>query len=319
MLGLSDKPIRLRDFFRVRDLYFSVVGYKNYDYVKAFLRYAPGKGGRFKDGREYKKLGYEEAVEIGRDYFSEKEGIFRVKKEVIEEVFKPEERLEEVMDEDVKRVVEFFSGIPRKEMGVTGSRLIGLKGSESDIDFVMYGKYWHAGREKIRKGIETGRISEPDEDTWDFIYKKRKPALTYQAFLIHERRKYHRAFIGSTYFDLLYVRGYEELSREIPEEKGEKMGKQKVFGEVIDDRFVFDYPAYYPLKNSRIFAVLSFTHTYAGQAFRGERIEAYGDLEIIRGKPYLVVGTKRETPDEYIVSRTLIEKSGVGEYLNERV
>jgi len=34
-------------------------------------------------------------------------------------------------------------------------------------------------------------------------------------------------------------------------------------------------------------------------------------LEEIDGKFYLVVGTKRETQDEYIVSLDLIEKSGL--------
>ncbi len=48
-----------------------------------------------------------------------------------------------------------------------------------------------------------------------------------------------------------------------------------------------------------------------GQAFRGERILARGDLEEINGKLYLVVGTKRETQDEFILSLDLIEKEGL--------
>lgn len=317
MPSLLDKPLRLRDFVRVGSLFFSVVGYKNEWSVKCFLRYAPGKGGRFLDGVEYKKLSHEEALEVGREYFSPGEGIFRVEYSLIDEVFKPEERLAEVMDEEVRKVVDFFSGIPKSEMGVTGSRLIGLKGNESDVDFVVYGKYWHHAREKIIRGIQRGIISEPDEETWDFIFRKRKPPLTYEAFVEHERRKFHRAFIGSTYFDLLYVRGYDEIHKPIPEEKGEEMGKIKIEAELIDDSDVFDYPACYPVRHEKVKAVLSFTHTYSGQAFRGETIEAVGVLEKIGEDYYLIVGTKREAEDEYIVSKTLLERKGIGDYLNQ--
>ncbi|AKG92550.1 Uncharacterized protein conserved in archaea [Geoglobus ahangari] len=319
MPSSSGKPIRLRDFIRVGDLFFSVVGYRNDESVKCFLRYAPGKGGRFKDGREYRKLSHEEAIAVGERYFSPKEGVFRVNHTEIDEVFKPEERLSEAMDSEVRKVVDFLHEIPREEMGVTGSRLIGLKGQESDVDFVVYGRYWFEARERIKRGIERGELSEPDDETWEFIFRKRKPPLSYEAFLLHERRKYHRAFIGSTYFDLLYVRGYEELNKPIPEEVGTKLGKMRVVARVISDRDVFDYPAYYPVDHPEIRAVLSFTHTYAGQVFEGEVLEAYGQLEEIDGERYLIVGTKRETEDEYIVSRTLLERMGVSEYLNDRI
>ncbi|MBE8540214.1 nucleotidyltransferase domain-containing protein [Geoglobus acetivorans] len=317
MPSSSAKPIRLRDFVRVGDLYFSVVGYRNEKRVRCFLRYAPGKGGRFKDGKEYRKLSHAEAIEAGREFFSPSEGIFRVDYSRIDEVFKPEERLMDVMDAEVEKVVSFFSGIPENQMGVTGSRLIGLKSNESDVDFIIYGKYWFEGREKIKKGIERKKLLEPDSDTWEFIYRKRKPPLSYDAFIAHERRKYHRAFIGNTYFDLLYVRGYGELDKPIPEKTGEKLGKMKVIAEVTDDTSIFDYPAYYPIDHEKIKAVLSYTHTYAGQVFKGEVAEAYGVLEEINGDYYLIVGTTRETDDEYLVSKTLLERAGVKEYLNQ--
>ncbi len=317
MPDLLDKPLRLRDFIRVGDLFFSVVGYRNYPRIKCFLRYAPGDGDRFKDGKKYKKLSHEEAIEIGWKHFSEKEGIFRIDYSLVDEVFKPEERLHEVMDGEVRKVVEFFGGIPHKDMGVTGSRLIGLKGNESDVDFIIYGKNWFKGREKIRLGIERGKISEPDDETWEFIYRKRKPPLSYEAFLIHERRKFHRAFIGSTYFDLLYVRGYDEIEKEIPEEIGEKKGKIKIKAKLKDDRDIFDYPAFYPVDHRTIHAVVCYTHTYVGQVFKGEVLEACGQVEEIGGKLYLVVGTKRETEDEYIISKTLMEKYSITNYLNQ--
>ncbi len=311
MQNMLAKPIRLRDFIRVGNYYFSVVGYRNEKAVKCLLRYIPDKrGDRVKDGKRFRKIPQDEVKEYFRDYF--RDGLFHIPHEIIDEVYKPEERLRSAMKYDeVRRIVEFFEGIPSNEMGVTGSRLIDLVGNESDVDFVVYGNYWFVARAKLQKGIEIGRLTEPDMDTWEFIYKKRKVSLPFDVFLKHEIRKFHRAFLGSTYFDLLYVRGYDELKRDIPEEKGKKLGKIEVEAEVIDDRYVFDYPAYYPIRHKEIKAILCFTHTFIGQAFRGEKVIARGDLELIGNDKYLIVGTRREVEDEYIVSVDLLEKTGL--------
>jgi hypothetical protein len=307
---MIEKPIRLRDFIRIEDYYFSVIGYRNENGVKCFLRYVPDeKGERKKDGKRFKKLMHREAVNYAIDnnlhYFNGR--IFVVPQSEIDEVFKPEERLKPAGE--IFKIVDFFSSIPLEEMGVTGSRLIGLEEEESDIDFVMYGKWWFRGRELIKRGISGGKLSQPDDEIWDFIFKKRKVNIPYSIFLSHERRKFHRALIGDTYFDLLYVRGYSELEREVPEESGKKTGILTFKGKILDDSLVFDYPAYYPVKSREITAILCFTHTYAGQGFKGEEIEAKGVIEIIRGKKYLIVGTEREVEDEYIVSLDLLEES----------
>jgi len=305
------QPIRLRDFVRVGDCFLSVLGYMNAERVKCFLRYSPHeKGDRVKDGKRYKKLSHEEALShpLADKYYDK--GIFRVPASDIEEIFKPEERLRDVMDSSVAKVVEFFSFIPLNEMGVTGSRLIGLESVESDVDFVVYGKYWFMAREKLRKGIEKGTLMDLDETAWEFIYRKRKVSIPYELFVAHEKRKFHRAYLGETYFDLLYVRGYEEIENGVPEEMGQKLGKTAITAKVLEDRYVFDYPAYYPIEHSEVKAILCFTHTFAGQAFRGERVFARGELELIEGERYLVVGTKREVEDEFIVSLDLMEKGG---------
>ncbi len=304
------KPIRLRDFIKAENCFFSVVGYRNEQSVKCFLRYVPdSRGDRELDGVRFRKVSHDEAVnsELAKKYLHW--GIFRVPYQAIQEVYKPEERLDFAMSApEVRKIVKFFTGIPKDKMGVTGSRLIGLEGEESDVDFIVYGEWWFDAREKLRKGIGAGKLAEPDEETWNFIYTKRKIVLPYDIFVQHERRKFHRAFLGSTYFDLLYVRDYKELNRNVPEDMGKKKGRAEITATLIDDSLVFDYPAYYLLDHPEVEAILSFTHTFVGQAFRGERIIARGDLEEINGKTYLVVGTKRETQDEFILSLSLMEK-----------
>jgi len=54
--------------------------------------------------------------------------------------------------------------------------------------------------------------------------------------------------------------------------------------------------------------VISFTHTYSGQALAGETIEAAGVLEEHGDTQWLIVGTTREAKGEYIISKTLLEQ-----------
>ena len=324
------KPLRLRDFVKAKDCFFSVVGYDHSRGIKSFLRYIPSqegdrelRGGESHKYRKYQKLLHEEAVRYAesRDLFYDPElGIFLIPPGEVQKVYKPEEKILDLLrgkfeDRELCKIVEFFENIPPDKMGVTGSRLIDLKAEESDVDFVMYGDHWFEGRERIRSGIERGKLSEPSSETWDFIYKKRKVNIPYDIFLAHEKRKFHRAVLGSTYFDLLYVRDYGNLNQPIPEWRGKRLGKRTIKAEVTDDSFSFDYPGYF-LVDKEIKAVLSFTHTFVGQALRGERIEARGFIEEIGRSRYLIVGTSREVRDEYVVSLDLLERETLmSEYL----
>jgi len=73
--------------------------------------------------------------------------------------------------------------------------------------------------------------------------------------------------------------------------------------------FAFDSPAIYEIDHPQVNEVLSFTHTYTGQALEGETIEARGVLEQIGDETRLVVGTTREAKGEWIKSLSLIENS----------
>ncbi len=303
---------RLRDFIRVEDCYFSVVGYEHCDGVRCLLRYVPCKYGDRVDlrGKRYRKLSHKEALNYFKEF--QRDGIFIIPHDIIDEIYKPDERLREVCerDEDVRKIAEFFE-LPK--MGVTGSRLIGLKGKDSDVDFVAYGRSsFELGRKKITKGLKSYELEKPN---LEHVYRRRRVNLPFEIFKIHEERKFNRAVLDGISFDLLYVRDYDERPP-IPEKKGKKIGYATITAEVIDDRFVFDYPACYFVDHPKIEAILSFTHTFVGQAFKGEVVEAYGVVEKIDDKFYLIVGTLREC-DEYIVSKTLLNLSNL-EYEFER-
>ena len=110
-----------------------------------------------------------------------------------------------------------------------------------------------------------------------------------------------------TYFDILYTRSYDNLAG-APSGKGEVLGKQTIVAKVTDASLAFDNPAVYNIEHESVKKVLSFTHTYSGQAFTGETIEACGVLEQHGRERWLIIGTTRQAKGEYIISKTLLGK-----------
>ncbi len=308
--------IRLRDFIETIDgWFFSVAGYENHPKIKGFLRYIPDDSGdrinRFGKGR-FRKLMSDEAIEFIKKNKPEYDvsGLHMVPHEDVVRHYSPARMLYRTMagNDRLRKVVGFFlPEIPFHKMGISGSLLIGMEKETSDIDFVVYGKSWFRARERLKRFM--GReVEEPDEEIWKTIYRKRMPPLSFEEFLLHEKRKFIRGVIDGTYFDLLHVR--TTMDHPVREKKGVVLGEKRIMARIIDDTYAFDYPSFYRIQHDEVDGILCFTHTYVGQAFRGELVEAKGKLEIIEGKRYLVVGTTREAKDEYIKSLTLLEESG---------
>ena len=93
----------------------------------------------------------------------------------------------------------------------------------------------------------------------------------------------------------------------VPAGRGTVIGKMTIGATVTDASLSFDNPAVYEVEHESVSRVLSFTHTYSGQARAGESIEACGICERHGTELWLVVGTTREARGEYIVSKTLLE------------
>ena len=141
---------------------------------------------------------------------------------------------------------------------------------------------------------------------WRKVYEKRVPEISFEAFVLHEQRKWNRGEFEGTYFDLLYTRDYGNLDA-VPPGAGEVLGRATIEATVTDASLSFDSPAVYAVDHGEISRVLSFTHTYSGQALAGEVIEARGVVEQHGDERWLIVGTTREAKGEHIVSRTLLE------------
>ncbi len=231
----------------------------------------------------------------------------------VKQVLHPSDAIPRLVNSDsrVRAIVKTLdrAGIPRTSMGVTGSMLAGLQNENSDIDFVVYGPVWFRARDAIAAAKQQeGPIEEIDEEMWQRIYRKRIPEISFDEFMLHESRKGNRGMVEGTYFDLLFVREWDQIKE--PLLRGKDTVKMKIEARVTNADFAFDSPAYYKVEHDEIDHVLSYTHTYAGQALPGELIEARGIVEEVGDIKRLVVGTSREPKGEWIKSLTWLEKCG---------
>ncbi|PXF51648.1 MAG: DNA polymerase subunit beta [Candidatus Methanophagaceae archaeon] len=314
---------RLRDFVVTeQDWIFSVVSYDlggeggDEEEIQCLLRYVPDKSGERVseegagegESRRYRKLDFHESFEFLRrhrpDYLKSVQNVHSVPRREVKEILRPEERLPAVAgrDERVRSLFEFLKerGVQGEKIGITGSFLCGLNTEKSDLDFVVYGR---ENFDLARSVVEQEGMAELKEAVWRQIYEKRQPALSYDNFVAHERRKKNRGVVGETYFDILFARDWEEIGRldKRNYERGERVGYAEITAVVKDASFAFDSPAIYEIEHPEISKILSFTHTYAGQAFAGEEIAARGVVERTKHETRLVVGTTREARGEWII------------------
>lgn len=305
---------RIRDFFETVDGWiFAVADYNHPDGLRSMLRYVPDeRGEREANGKRYRKLDFDPAFEFLRKerpiYVRD---LHTVPESDVMRLYQPSAGLQAVADRDprVRKIATILAeaGVPRTEMGITGSMLIGLNGPTSDIDFVVYGPWWWKARDIINAAKAGGEIQDLDLATWQKIYKKRKPETGFDEFMLHEKRKGNRGMVDGTYFDLLFTRDWSQIE---PQMKGKQLGPRKIVATVTDARFAFDSPAIFRLDDDEVAEIFCYSHTYAGQAREGEVVEAQGVLEETAAGLRLVVGTTREAKGEWIRSLTLLE--GVG-------
>jgi predicted nucleotidyltransferase len=311
---------RIRDFVVTeQDWVFSVVSYDlGGEELNCLLRYVPDvKGERVSERGRYRKLDFYGSYEFLRKHQPEYvKDVHAVPKGDIKEILRPEVRLPVIAErnEHARAVYELLGlHISKERIGITGSFLCGLNGANSDLDFVVYGRAnFDKARTLVKAATEAGLLTGLKEDLWQQIYRKRTPELSYDEFVAHELRKGHRGAIGGTYFDILYVRDPQELQQldRWNYEPGDRAGYKTITAEVTDASFSFDSPAIYEIEHPEVNKVLSFTHTYTGQALAGETIEAHGVLEQTKHETRLVVGTTREAKGEWIRSRSLSFRGG---------
>jgi len=201
---------------------------------------------------------------------------------------------------DFQQLCRLFlqQGIDFAQIGVTGSLLLGLQHSDSDIDLVCYCREtFQQLRRQVQQLIAVGQCRQLNESDWQEAYQRRGCELTLEEYIWHERRKYNKAIINRRKFDLSLL----AEARQGGGKRYQKLGVVCLETQVLDDAYAFDYPAELAIDHPEITTVVSFTATYNGQAQIGEQIQVAGQLEQDeQGLKRIVVGSSREAVGEYI-------------------
>ena len=306
-----------RDFIETRNgLIFAVVDEQiEQGRVLSFLRY------RYEGGKPV-KLGTEQAnawlAAHDPDTLFESTRLAArlhgVRVEAIHQYHRPRERAAELalapsgdaLELKAQRCLAIFraGGVPLSSVGITGSLLIGAQHPASDLDFVMYDRTdFHRARQVVRAAIAAGDLTELAADDWRAAYERRGCDLSFAEYLWHERRKLNKGLCDGTKFDITLVVDEPES----PSAPVRKLGRLSLTAEVIDASQAFDFPARYRLAHPEVGEVLSFSHTYAGQALAGEWVEMSGQLEQTEdGAQRIIVGSTREAPGEFIKVRRVL-------------
>ncbi len=311
MTGPKLSNYQPKDFIETAEgLIFAVVtGDPEQQHILSSLRYRRSSSG-------CRKLSTKEADELLKNqhphyiYYSNARDVFMhgVSRDRVVHHHRPCRRLQEIRGREpgdeiegkLQRLAGLFEdhGLDAQDMGVTGSLLIGAQNRASDIDLVFYRREAFFKAREIIKTLLAKQLLQPlDDALWRDAYERRGCTLSFDEYLWHELRKYNKAAIEQTKFDisLLTLEPWQDLLRY------RKHGRCSLQVSISDDRSSFDYPARYTLDHPSVKEAISYTATYSGQALRGERVEIQGQLEISAvGHLRIVIGTNRESPNEYI-------------------
>ena len=307
-------PYLPRDFIQTKHgLIFAVVSYQPQDdKVGCFLRYV------FEDN-VWKKVDTEKANTLLKQSYSQycyqskqfDASFHAVAVSDIIKHYRPEERLKSILQREPTDEIEqklhklvpilMRYGVNCNFLGLTGSMLINQQQNKSDIDLVVYGREaFNQTRQAVQKALAESIIDKLSIALMKDNYDRRAGELSYEEFSWHENRKFNKAAIDGTKFDIGMVCLEDELEQDY--QQYQKQGTRTVKTKVVDDHRAFDFPAFYVVDDELTPEVVSFTHTYVGQAKTGEIIEISGTVErnVTTGKCRLIVGSSREAEGEYI-------------------
>ena len=286
--------------------------------VVAFIRFIPDpKGDRKKDSLTYRKVyPLKERYELLRkllpkylvfDPVFDKQ-LCEVPVEAMKHHFKPVEGLARLRCRDDLDKVEAdaleFAKLLKKEanvswsgLGISGSLLIGLHKSDSDIDPMIYGS------ENCRRVYEALKSLMQQEDglvkpytTKDlrclFDFRSKDTVMPFEDFLRTESRKVLQGMFRQRDFFIRCVKDWSEIEDEYGKVRYKSVGYAKIKARVTDDSEMIFTPCRYKVTDVKFLEgvqaepleeIVSFRGRFCEQARNGETVIAWGKVEKVQG------------------------------------
>ena len=310
--------------------------------VIAYLRYVPDpQGGRVREGVSYRRVyHFDEQIRILETRFPHYlffDHVFGrqlqgVPHSYIRRVYDPRRKLTELRqrgpsdqtEEAALRFAELLhwvAEVPFPCLGVSGSILLGLHTSASDLDLVVYGM--EAGC-KVHRALRlllselSGEVTPLDEQELQALHTPHAmdTGVSLADFIRLQKRKVNEGrYQGHGYF-IRFVKDVAETGEKYGDWRYTPLGSARIRALVTDDREAIFTPCRYGVEGVQFLVgewvadlreIVSYRGRFCEQARMGEEITAQGTLERLTSQSddvvyhRLVVGGQR---GDYLVARS---------------
>ncbi len=287
--------------------------------VIAFIRYTPDKkGDRKRGGVAYRKvypLG--ERYELLQEKFPQylvydlvfNEWLCEVPVETIKHHYEPVDylrtlRQKERLTQLEKEVLNFAellkktANVSWKALGVSGSLLVGLQTSTSDIDIVVYRsqncyRVYESLKTLVNDKESPVKPYSKEELKGLFGFRSKDTSMAFEDFVRTESRKVLQGkFEGYDYF-IRCLKDWNEVDEQYGLVQYRPMGYARIKARVTDDSQMIFTPCHYKIDHVEIFEgtkakpfreIVSFRGRFCEQARKGEFVMAQGKVEKVQKK-----------------------------------
>lgn len=284
----------------------------------AYLRYVPDPNGdRVKTNQRYRKI-YKlthrhHYLRQMYPHYLRYDSIFdmevsQVPHNAIHRNYFPQHKVHELMSKNPidpfqKRTLEFINKItwiahvPQSALGVSGSLLVNLHSSNSDIDVIVYGtRAATSVRAALHEHFEDDEEFTPYPQSvlqQRFFERQSTAGISFQNYEFHESRKTFQGYYNENDFFIRYIKNWDETNVKYGDYAYTNKGVVKLRGVISDDTEAIFTPCTYDLTDvevlegfqvQQISEITSFRGRFCDQAVKGEQIEARGKLEKVVGQ-----------------------------------
>ena len=209
------------------------------------------------------------------------------------------------------------AGIPWNAVGISGSVLVGLSTSGSDIDPIVYGtgnaRKAYVALEKLLKTQGSGLTPYSNEELQTlFEFRSKDTEMSFEDFArVESRKAFQGKFDGVDYF-VRFMKDWREINEEYGDMCYKNSGYSRIAARVKDDSEALFTPCVYTLDNVKVVEgsrlepiseIASFRGRFCQQARTGETVVAQGKIEQVINKKQntwhyrMIIGNK---PSDYM-------------------
>ena len=215
---------------------------------------------------------------------------------------------------DMAKILAKEAGVPIAKIGVSGSILVDLHTTKSDIDLILYGsrvtRKCYSALQTLLTAKSQGFMGYEKIDLHRlYVRRKQQASMSFEQFLRHEQPKLLQGKFNGTDYFIRCVRDWGEWQESYGSKSYYPAGRSTVRARIGDDVESVFTPCVYRLADAEATGklraptqIVSFRGRFCEQAHKGDRILAKGVLEKVvedRGEEYrLVVG---ENPSDKLV------------------